>query len=102
MKVLAILLFVVVAIAAVAWRSSANQSYISNYLAKTGEKAVLVDRKIIDHGPFWFVDEDDEVYEVKTDSARTLWFCFRTFRTEVKLAVNGKFYDDEPNPRPEK
>jgi hypothetical protein len=56
---------------------------IQKWASENSCEVVSVERTFFDHGPFWFVDEDDRVYKVKVkdrlEHPRVTYFRFRPF-----------------------
>jgi len=75
--VLALLLFV--AIKQDGWDKDA----IQKWAADNSCEVISVERTVFDHGPFWFVDDDDRIYKVEVkdrfEHPRTTYFRFRSF-----------------------
>jgi hypothetical protein len=75
--VLALLLFV--AIKQDGW----DKDTIHNWATDNSCEVISVERTVFDHGPFWFVDEDDRIYKVEVkdrlEHPRVTYFRFRPF-----------------------
>lgn len=69
----------------IGWRlDTSDKNYMDDW-AKQNEVVVeKIDRQILDHGPFWFSDEDDRIYKLKATNGKVVWFRFNIFSTDIE------------------
>jgi hypothetical protein len=78
-----LLLVVVLGVCGMFFARNSDREYITNWAAESGYELISVEETWFDHGPFWFVDDDDRIYRVEVrderEHPRTSYFRFRLF-----------------------
>lgn len=87
MRELGKVILVVALILVLGWvavtQANRQQGTIKEWASVNGYHVEQIERCYFDHGPFWFVDDDDVIYKVRIldthEHPRTSYFIFRAF-----------------------
>jgi len=60
-----------------------DKDSINKWATENSCEVVSIERTVFDHGPFWFVDEDDRIYKVnvkdRLEHPRVTYFRFKVW-----------------------
>lgn len=79
----AIVVVLVLAFMFTGWVGEHQKTQIQDWAHQNNFSVVSVEKCWFDHGPFWLVDEDDDIYYVvledRLEKKRISYFLFHTF-----------------------